>query len=467
MSEKSALEKLDLCNFTFVETTLDQVDEGERFRKDYGDIESLAQNITKEGLIQPVSVMISTEGSEKPYTLVAGGRRFQALQFIDKRKKANNLGPLMVTLRVYNCLTDHQLRVLEYSENIYRKDLTWQEKIKLESKIHELQVKEHGVKHSTAINAPGWSQKDTAELMGKSVGKISEDLKLAKMMDTLPEVDWNKFKTQNDVKKALKGAEKAVEQTVNARKAAAVLKTGEDRKRVLVNAYHVEDFFEGVKKIDNHSIDLCEVDPPYAIDLEKKKKGYNYTGYNEIEPEKYEAFIRRTFQECYRVLKDNSWMIVWFGPDPWFEPIHQWIEDAGFSASRIVGIWAKGENNQDGIIEAVQGQTMAPEYVLANGYEMFFWAKKGSPTIKKGGRTNVYGYKPVPHSHKYHPTERPKELINEILRTFATINDKILVPFAGSGRTLLEAAKLSMIPVGFDLTKEYRDGYIIRIHKEI
>jgi DNA modification methylase len=458
-----------VANLEFKNAYLYEIEVGDRFRKDYGDVAALAQNITKEGLIQPVSVCKNPEGSEKPYTLVAGGRRFRALTFLDEKlKQKDPSSNLEITIRVYPELTEHQLRVLEYSENMYRKDLTWQEKIQLERRIHELQISIHGKKHSTNPDAPGWSQADTADLMGKSKGKISEDLKLAKMMEDLPQVDWGQFKTQADVKKAMKGAHKAAKQLTDAKKAERVLKTGEDRKRVLVDAYKVEDFFVGVKKIGDHTMNFCEIDPPYSIELEKQKKGYNYTGYNEIDPEKYPDFMKNVFRECYRVLKDNSWMIVWFGPDPWFESMYQWITEAGFKCSRLPGLWVKGvDEANDGFVEGAYGQTNNPEYCLANSYEFFFYARKGSPTLNKPGHSNVFGHRPVPHSHKYHPTERPKELITDVLQTFGHTNDRILVPFAGSGRTLLEAAKLSMIPIGFDLTKEYRDGYIIKVHKEI
>jgi DNA modification methylase len=455
-----------VCNLKFCNAKLGEIEVGDRFRKDYGDVAALAQNITKDGLIQPIAVCLNDD-PKKPYRLVAGGRRYQALTFIEEKLKKKG-GSLEVSVRVYEQdLSEHELRVLEYAENMYRKDLTWQEKIKLEKRIHETQVAIHGEKISTTKGAKGWSQRDTAELMGKSIGKVSEDIQLARMMEDLPQIDWAKFKTKSDVQKAIKKVSKSVEQQTKAAKAERILKTGEDRKRVLTDAYKIEDFFVGVKKLDDHSINLCEIDPPYSIDLEKLKKNYDYTGYNEIHPDKYPEFMKNTFRECYRVLKNNSWMIVWFGPDPWFEQIHSWIVEAGFRCSRIPAIWVKGDTDTPGFVDAAQGQTMAPAYVLANCYEMFFYAKKGSPELTKQGAPNIFGYRPVPPAHKYHPTERPKELITDILQTFGQPNDRVLVPFAGSGRTMIEAAKLSMIPIGFDLTKEYRDGYIIRVHREI
>jgi DNA modification methylase len=134
----------------------------------------------------------------------------------------------------------------------------------------------------------------------------------------------------------------------------------------------------------------------------------------------------------------------------------------------MCGIWVKGDEKEgEGFVETGQGQTINPEYNLPNCYEMFFYARKGNATISKPGTPNVFGVRPLSPTHKYHPTERPRELITRILQTFGQVNDRVLVPYAGSGRTLLEAAKLSMIPIGFDLTKEYRDGYIIKVHQEI
>lgn len=276
------LYKLKLDNLEFGKCLLDEIEEGDRYRKDYGDVALLAQNLTKDGLLQPLGVYKNLEGY-KPYTLVFGGRRYRAMTFIqDEYRKKDPEFNLSVSVRIFEHLSEYELRAYEYFENIYRKDLTWDEEKKMTARIHELQVKAHGTKVSTAPNAPGWSQADTANLMGKSNAKISEDLKLAKLMEDLPEINWAQFKNTSEVKKVIKQGEKAVRMHTGARQAEKILKTGEDRKRILVDAYKVEDFFEGVKKLDDHSIHICEIDPPYAIDLPAIKKGNDCVGYNEV-----------------------------------------------------------------------------------------------------------------------------------------------------------------------------------------
>ena len=171
------------------------------------------------------------------------------------------------------------------------------------------------------------------------------------------------------------------------------------------------------------------------------------------------------YRECYRVLKPNSWLINWFGPDPWFNPIHLWLTETGFKNKRMPALWVKGEENDAHVVERTSGQCMQPERDLAKTFEFFFYARKGVPLLAKPGSTNVFGYKPIPPQNKVHPTERPIEMMADILTTFAQPNANVLVPFAGSGNTLIAAAQNQMIPIGFDLTEEYYESYIIKVHK--
>jgi len=455
------LDILKISKIKVADVLMRDIEVGERFRKDLGDIESLVQSIKKDGLIQPISIAVNKPGAEKPYLLVAGGRRFKALEFLNTKNEIE-----FISCRIYEKeLTELELRLLEFAENLYRKDLGWQEDCDLKSRILNLQQRIHGVKMSTARNAPGFSLTDLARMTGKSKGALSDDINLAKMMEATPDVNWKQFKTKDDAKKALKGAKKKVIQASDAVKARASLGEGESLKKKIINSYHVEDFFTGVKKIGDSTMDIVELDPPYAIDLEKQKKDYNYTGYNEIDAKDYSEFMYKVFSECYRVLKPNSWLICWFGPEPWFEAIHQWLLDTKFKNKRMPAVWIKGEESDGHVVEKTSGQCMQPERDLAKAYEMFYYARKGIPTLAKPGQTNVFGYKPIPPQQKVHPTERPIEMISDVLTTFAQPNANVLVPFAGSGNTLIAAAQNQMIPIGFDLTKEYFESYIIKCHK--
>lgn len=170
-------------------------------------------------------------------------------------------------------------------------------------------------------------------------------------------------------------------------------------------------------------------------------------------------FVSAVLKHCYRVMNDHSWLIMWFGPEPWFEPMYEAITKAGFKTRRLTAIWKKGN---------APGQTYQQSMYLGNAYENFYYCRKGDANIAKQGRSNIFDFDPVAPSNKIHPTERPIELMEEILSTFTWEGSRVFVPFAGSGNTLIAADNAKMKPIGFDLSQDYKDGYITRLlRKEI
>ena len=428
---------------------IDEIDVGTRFREEFGDIDTLAASIKKEGIIQPLAV--AKVGDR--YQLLAGGRRIKAC--IQAKVKD-------IPVRIYDeHLSDLEMRSIELMENFARKDLSWVEASNLKKEIHDLQIAIHGEKTSTAPNAPGHSMRDTAILLGKSIGAVSDDIKLATALKMFPQL--KEAKTKNDANKLLhKLQEELVVAEMAKRAATRVANTPtEALHRQLIDNYILNDFFLGVSKVPDHSIDIVEIDPPYGIEMGisgiKKSDDSMKTGtknYNEIPVDQYLNFLNNLFKECFRVMSENSWLICWFAQDPWFEIVYQSLMRVGFKGSRIPAIWLK---------ENFSGQANHPETGLANCYEAFFYMRKGSPVISRQGRSNVYRFKPVYSQSKIHPTERPIELIQEVLQTFAWQGCRVMVPFLGSGNTLLAASNLGLTGFGFDLSEEYKNSYTVRV----
>ena len=430
---------------------------GKRFREEMGDVEGLARSIESKGLITPLAVSLNPD-SEGPelYSLLAGGRRFEA---------AKLAGLEEVPVRIYDReLSELELRSIELEENIQRKDLEWIEQVNLKKEIHELYTAIHGEKVSTLPDAPGWSMRDTADLLDKSIGGISMDIKLAEAVEKLPELEWDDCKTKSDAVKLMKRAEEAMIRAELSRRAEeASTSTGrEAAKRRLMDSYVVRNYLEAAKDLEPKMFNLVEIDPPYAIELGKAKKvdgiskyEYGPKGYNEISSENYIPFIRDVLQATYPLMADNSWLIFWFAPEPWFNHIYLLLRDTGFEVPRLPGIWVKPS-----------AQSKRPEIRLANSYEMFFWARKGNPPLAKPGASNVFIYPQVPSQKKIHPTERPLELMLDIVSTFAFENSCGLVPFAGSGVTLQAMHQLKMHPVGFDLGQQHKDAFNVRVMRD-
>lgn len=429
---------------------LDAIDLGERARKDYRNVDVLAQSIEEKELMHPIAVSLHPDPeSGKKYLLVAGGRRFRAHELLERES---------ILCRIYpDQLSELDHKSLELEENIQREDLNWQEKAFLEREIHRLQLKIHGEKVSKSPDAKGHSMKDTATLLGVSRGKVSQDIALADTIERFPDASWNKCKSANDAQKLKKRMENLIVNEHLAGVAQKAIGTGDSKIQKLADAFIIGDFFVNAAKIPDNHYDIVEMDPPYGIDLQqaKSKKGLGIEGldqYNEVDKNAYPKFLADSFKECYRVLKPDSWLICWFGPDPWFELIASILEGVGFRVPRIPGIWIKPA-----------GQTNSPTTRLASCYEMFFYAAKGSPSMNKPGMKNVFQFDPVNPDKKRHPTQRPIPMIKNVLETFAKPNSKVLVPFAGSGATLIAATAADMIPLGFDLEKSYKDKYILSL----
>lgn len=440
----------------------------ERFRKDFGPIEDLAASIAENGLITPIAVETMPGGT---YRLLAGERRLRACKA---------LGLETIAIRVYDeGLSELRQRQIELEENIQRKDMTWLEECTLKREIHNMRLAIHGQKTSTAPNAPGWSMRDTAKLLDETPANVSLDLNLARAVEQFPEIDWDSFKNKNEARKQVTKLTKTLGRQVAAaefEQKLAVPGGTKSNTTVLLErmaaSYLIGDCVEMMKKLPSAFADFIEIDPPYAIDLNDIKRGGTdgYDHYNEIDKARYMDFMRQVIAESYRIAKPNAWLVLWFGPEPWFEPLYDLlafetitdpatgriIKNPRFSVKRLPGIWTKPN-----------GQTQQPLTNLANSYEMFFYARKGAAELHLPGRSNIFDYPPVVAGNKRHPTERPAALIQELLNVFTIENAQVVVPFAGSGRTMIEAWKMKRSAIGYDLSSDYRNGYIEAIAQEI
>jgi ParB family chromosome partitioning protein len=414
----------------------------ERAREEMGDLTEIEKSITERGLIQPLAVKKLNNG----YQLLAGERRYLVLA----KNKVEE-----IPVRIYsNDITELEMKSIELAENFYRKDFEYWESDNLIAQIHELQQKIHGTKARGPGNE-GWGLKDTAKMAGVTDASVSTAIKRSQAREAFPEL-FDGCKSQKDATKVIKKLDETITKEQIARKLEAS-KT-ETKLTKLAKCYVNGDFFQGIKQLPDNVMHLVEIDPPYGISLQKAKKKdgesiYVEDNYNEVKSDNYQLFLAEVFRECYRVMADHSWLICWFGPEPWFEVVYQELNNAGFNTTRLCGIWTKG-----------YGQTKRPEIHLANTYEMFFYAWKGRPALNKAGSGNEFRVSPVPAQQKVHPTERPVELMKEIYDTFAFTGSRVLIPFLGSGNGLIAAYELGMQGVGFELSSAYRDSFLVKVN---
>jgi len=422
-----------------------------------GDLNELEYSMKESGLISPLAFQDLKDGR---FLLLAGERRFKVLE--------RNEVP-EIPARIFDHeLTALELKVIEKSENFYRKDMEYWEYDQLTLEIHRMQQELHGAVTAPGPGQEGWKMEDTANMMGGvSKATISQAIKRAEVREACPEV-FEGCKTAADALKMIKKLDEAVVRQVIAKQIEVKNENGSSTAPLaqLAKSYIIRSCFEGIKEIPSGVFHLVEIDPPYAIKImdQKKSEGesqYVTTDYNEIpasiymdgDPKTDWLGMKTLLKESYRVMTDHSWLLCWFGPEPWFDPMYKAIKEAGFETTRMCPIWVKPS-----------GQTKQPETKLPNAYEMFFYAWKGRPAIARQRGTNTFNYSPVPAQSKVHPTERPLEMMKDIYETFAFPGSRVLIPCAGSGSGIIAAYQAGMTAIGFDLSKGYRDSFLVKVH---
>lgn len=464
------------------QVNLNNIKTGERFRKKFDNISELAASIVSNGLINPIAVK---DNGDFTYTLIAGERRLKAFFVLRDEEELTDFSSIPARIYEASEVADElSLRIIELAENIDREDMTPQEEVNLTNEIHKLHVDKHGKKSKDPTVVGGWSQKDTAEFMGKDKSTVARDIMLAEAMEAMPELA--KAKTKKEAHALLK---KEAEKFDRVSKAQVIreresLKPDDEKKKKLIDSYHIGDALEFLKTLSDKSADLFEIDPPYAIDLKKLKRievSYNTTlsDYNEIGAEGYLSFMYSIFKEAYQKLKINGWLICWFAPDPWFESIYHmltgkgfpYLRDGdgnfpanlpdwmyyppiGFTGSRLTGGWKKS-----------YGQTMNPETRFGNVCEHYFYVRKGKAKLNKPGFPSMIECNSVPPKYKIHPTQRPISLMTQIISAFVPEGSKIIVPFGGSGATGLAAADYFCDVELCDLEQSFKDGFTVNVDK--
>lgn len=102
---------------------IDDIKVNDRIRQDYGDIQALAEDIEKNGLIQPPVI-------SEDHVLIAGGRRLQAMK---------SLGWTETDVHMVSVHDEEHRLNMEISENEVRKDFTMEERLDLAKRLERIE----------------------------------------------------------------------------------------------------------------------------------------------------------------------------------------------------------------------------------------------------------------------------------------------------------------------------------------
>lgn len=411
-------------------------------------VQDLAVELASDGMLTPIIVR-EIDGD---FRLIDGYHRLAAAKLLEWE----TIQAVIMDKELDENELDIVLTTLEYVTNEKRKQFSYMEKVEAWVRLHEAFIKKHGDGKKVT---GGWTLSQTANYVGEKVSNLSNAFQVAKASEYLPEL-----KEEKNLSTAVKKFKKIKRRDEVQSRAEIIVKKvkaqPENRaKKILIDSFIVGDFFDKVKSVPDNSVDFIECDPPYGIELDSKTKALDSTNldqYQDIPPEKYPAFLDKLIKELYRTLKPSGWFVFWYGMDPWHDTVLQKLRAVGFKLNGLPLLWTKNI-----------GQTMHPDIYMGNCYETAFYGRKADGLLNKEGRNNVYDYNPIidRKGDKIHRTMRPIGMMEDLIYTFVGEGANIMVPFAGSGNTLLAASNLNCNAWGYDLSQVHKDEFVIRVHE--
>ena len=217
--------------------------------------------------------------------------------------------------------------------------------------------------------------------------------------------------------------------------------------------YENKSCFDFLPSIDSKSIDLILIDPPYEISRETNFQNGELTGTDTDrfrismdfgDWDKNFTNLEEVFKQGYRILKDGGTMICFY--DLWkIETIKRYYENNKFKQIRFIE-WLK--TNPVPINSKINYLSNAREIAVLG-------IKKSKPTFNSSYDNGLYQY-PICHDKgRFHPTQKPLELIKELIIKHSNEGDIVLDCFSGSGTTGVAAIQANRQFIGCEINPEY------------
>lgn len=417
----------------------------------------LRDSIITNGLLHAIVV---SELEDRKLRLVVGGRRLHVIRQlhvdeIDVKhgKVAILSGTIPATVLDGKALSS--LLQMEYDENAVRVDLEWQEAAEAIAAIHEQKVKEAAevgkvhTKVDTAKLLVDLAAKDVSGLPTLKVptakANVTRSVVLAEALPHRP--DLARAKSAGEAYKILlREGEERFQAELTRRKLSSIKESDRLWDLRLGNAKDI------LVTLPDGMVDLVLVDPPYGIGINKEKYAAS-TLHRYDDSEQYArdlcVFI---IQETWRLTKTRANLFMFckwksfgviqesaaqFGWDIWPDPL----------------VWRKSH---------AEGEAPWGRLGFIKTYELLLWVSKGQKGIT-GPLTDVLDFPKVASRSRIHGAEKPLVLLEYLIEKASMVGDLVLDPCAGSGTTLLAAARKKRRSIGIELDETYHNRAMSRM----
>ena len=245
--------------------------------------------------------------------------------------------------------------------------------------------------------------------------------------------------------------------------------------------FYLGDCLEGMKELDDKSIDLVVTSPPYNLDIQ-------YSKYKDKKPrDQYLGWLRDVFLECKRILTDDGHLFVNMGysnVDPWVAmDVAMTLRDDWILQNHIN--WVKSIHVNDktsGHFKPINSK----RYLCPTWEHLFHFTKDGKVNVDRLSVGVPYEYykenlrhsksldvtKPnlrdkgnawfIPYETRQsklergkHPATFPVKLAEDCIKLTGKEYGILVDPFMGTGTAAVAALKQQWDYIGYDIDEDY------------
>ncbi len=399
----------------------------DRIRREFDEdgLKELADSIGRLGLLQPIVLR------EDMKTLICGERRLRAHHILGLKEIE------YVTARD---LSNEQFLEAELEENVIRRDLSWQDQARAQSRLHNFRVEQHG--EGGQGKDDGWNITRTAkEIAGHDPTsgdrqEVSDSLLLDEFLDdpivAAAPSKKEAIKIIADLERAKLRKEKA--DNWDPSKAEHQVVFGDCYKEGVL----LGDEF-GHLEVQT-SFDCIITDPPYGRAMHKHSfaKTHQYDDSREVFLKFLEDFPSLAYQDLTKP-QAHAYM---FHDIRDFERAYIAWEVGGWKVWPWPLVWDKGNVGTYG----------SPDQGPRHVYDAILFANKGDrPCIMmQRDVINITQDTTLPH-----PAGKPIELYAELLKRSTEPGDYVLDPMCGGGTIFPAASRLKLHATGIEVDEKY------------
>lgn len=220
------------------------------------------------------------------------------------------------------------------------------------------------------------------------------------------------------------------------------------------------DCLELMRELPNRSIDLILSDPPYGL-----------TACNWDKP----VSLTQLWQEYKRIIKKHG-AIVLFGKEPFTSELissnrkcfkHKWVWDKRQSGSFQLAKYMPLQITEDIVVFSGNGERVNYYPQMRKGaYRKRGGAKATNKSMGKGFIVGFQNYSDEyyptnliqvnsPRKNRLHPTEKPVDLLEYLIKTYSLEGEIVLDTFLGSGSTAVACLNTHRHYIGFEIEKDF------------